>query len=58
LGRRHDAQLLPRIVDDADFTNANPLVDAETVIAALRARSIEGDKLFLPKATKTTRITL
>ena len=56
LGRRHDAQLLPRVVDYANFTDANPLVDAETVVTTGRARSIEGDKV--PPATKITRITL
>jgi hypothetical protein len=58
LGRRHDAQLLPRVVDYADFTNSNALVDAQAIVTTGRARSIEGDKRFPPKATKITRITL
>jgi hypothetical protein len=55
LGRRHDAQLLPRVVDYSDFTDSNPLIDAETVITTGRTRSIERDKL--PPA-KIPRITL
>ena len=34
LGRRHDAQLLARVIDDADFTNANALVDTRTVVSS------------------------
>ena len=56
LGRRHDAELLPRVVDYADFTDSNPLIDAEPVVTTGRARSIERDKF--PPATKITRITL
>src|SRR5688572_25916813 len=54
LGRRHDAQLLPRVVDYADFTNPDALVDAQPVVTTGRARSIECDTL--PPATKITRI--
>ena len=46
LRRRHDAQLLPRVVDYADFTDANALIDAEPVVTAGRARSIEGDSFL------------
>src|SRR5688500_10890403 len=56
LGRRHDAELLPRVVNHADFTDADTLVDAEPVVTTGRARSIECDKF--PPATKITRITL
>ena len=34
LRRRHDAQLLPRVVDDADFPNADAFVDADTVVSS------------------------
>src|SRR5918993_1207467 len=50
LGRRHDAQLLPRVVDDANFTDPDALVDAQPVVATGRARSIESDTF--PPATK------
>src|SRR5688572_12769039 len=56
LGRRHDAQLLPRVVDYSDFSNSDPLVDAEPIFTTGRTRSVECDKG--PPATKITRITL
>jgi hypothetical protein len=32
--RRHDAELLARVVDDANFANANPLVDADAIVTS------------------------
>ena len=43
LRRRHDAQLLPVIVDDPNFPYADAFVDANTVVTP-RSRSIESYK--------------
>ena len=43
LRRRHDAELLPVIVDDPNFPDADAFVDANTVVTP-RSRSIESDK--------------
>jgi hypothetical protein len=45
LGRRHDAELLPRVVDYADFSDPDSLVDAKPVVTTGRARTIEGDTI-------------
>ena len=45
LRRRHDAELLAGVVDHADFTDADALVDADTVVAA--GTSVESDKGLL-----------
>jgi len=39
--RRHDAELLAGVVDDADFTNPNAFVGANAVITA--GRTVESD---------------
>ena len=43
LRRGHDAELLARVVDDADFTNADAFVDAEPVVATAGPITIESD---------------
>ena len=43
LRRGHDAQLLPRVVDHADFADADAFVDAEPVVATAGTSSIECD---------------
>jgi hypothetical protein len=34
LRRRHDPELLPRVVDDPDFANADAFVDAHAIVSA------------------------
>src|SRR5690606_15629169 len=48
---RHDAQLLSGVVDDPDLAYADALVDAEPVVPATRAVTIECDSG--PPLTKT-----
>jgi hypothetical protein len=43
LRRGHDSQLLPGVVNHADFTNADAFVDAKPVVAPAGTRTIEGD---------------
>src|SRR5262249_38633808 len=45
LGRRHDAQLLAVVVDDANFAHANPFVHACAIVAPWA--SVECDKGLL-----------
>ena len=47
LRRRHDAELLARVVDHADFTDADAFVDAEPVVAAAGPITIESDRSLL-----------
>ena len=55
LRRRHDAELLTRVVNHADFTDANAFVDAEPVVAAAGAIAIESDRSILRMFGTTIR---
>jgi len=44
LRRGHDPELLARVVDDADFADADTFVDAEPVVTTTGACAIESDK--------------